>query len=230
MRGPDTRMRPWPVAHRRCGDVAAKHRSRQHRRCCGLRATEAGVVAKRTMKVFDEMCLTPVEDTVPARVREIRLRENASQVVFPRYLNVTNAFHQLGAGLMSYSGGVIWLVFGSYNPLRYVSGTLCVGACLAKFGSVVRDSSGGWTAADAAHPPKVAQKIIRLMAEDAIIVESSRNRSASRRPRHARSMPGQSRNDDPPSPPPRRCDERARDRRSRKPGGRGPAPNVRRRR
>ena len=58
-----------------------------HETALGL--TEAGVLAKRTMKVFDEMCLTPVEDMAPERVREIRLRENASQAVFARYLNVT---------------------------------------------------------------------------------------------------------------------------------------------
>ncbi|MCY4373217.1 MAG: helix-turn-helix domain-containing protein [Spirochaetaceae bacterium] len=41
------------------------------------------------MKVFDEMCLTPVEEMAPERIREICLRENASQAVFARYLNVT---------------------------------------------------------------------------------------------------------------------------------------------
>ena len=54
-----------------------------------LGMTEAGVMAKRTMKIFDEMCLTPVEDMVPERIREIRLRENASQAVFAHHLNVT---------------------------------------------------------------------------------------------------------------------------------------------
>ena len=58
-----------------------------HETALGL--TEARVMAKRTMKVFDEMCLTPVEDMAPERIREIRLRENASQAVFARYLNVT---------------------------------------------------------------------------------------------------------------------------------------------
>ena len=28
---------------------------------------------KRTMKVFDEMCLTPVEDMAPERIRQIRM-------------------------------------------------------------------------------------------------------------------------------------------------------------
>ena len=58
-----------------------------HEAACGL--TEAGVMSKRTMKVFDEMCLTPIEDMAPERIREIRLREHASQAVFARYLNVT---------------------------------------------------------------------------------------------------------------------------------------------
>jgi len=44
---------------------------------------------KRTMKAFDEMCLTPVEELTAEQIRQIRLREKASQAVFARYLNVT---------------------------------------------------------------------------------------------------------------------------------------------
>ena len=51
-------------------------------------------MAKRTMKAFDEMCLTPVEEMTPEKIRALRLRENASQAVFARHLNVT-------AGLVS---------------------------------------------------------------------------------------------------------------------------------
>ena len=58
-----------------------------HEAALGL--AEAGVISKRTMKEFDQMCLTPVEDLAPEEIREIRLRENASQAVFARYLNVT---------------------------------------------------------------------------------------------------------------------------------------------
>ena len=58
-----------------------------HETALGL--TEAGVMAKRTMKAFDEMCLTPVEELTPEQIRHIRLREKASQAVFARYLNVT---------------------------------------------------------------------------------------------------------------------------------------------
>ena len=58
-----------------------------HKTALGL--AEAGVMSKRTMKEFDRMCLTPVKDLAPEEIREIRLRENASQAVFTRYLNVT---------------------------------------------------------------------------------------------------------------------------------------------
>ena len=55
---------------------------------------DAGVMAKRTMKAFDEMCLTPTDEMPPEKIRALRLRENASQAVFARHLNVT-------AGLVS---------------------------------------------------------------------------------------------------------------------------------
>ena len=45
-------------------------------------------MAKRTMKAFDEMCLIPVEDMPPEKIRALRLRENASQAVFAHHLNV----------------------------------------------------------------------------------------------------------------------------------------------
>ncbi len=50
---------------------------------------EAGRVSKQTMRVFDEMCLTPVQEMSPANIRALRLRENTSQAVFARYLSVT---------------------------------------------------------------------------------------------------------------------------------------------
>src|SRR6202051_4030465 len=58
-----------------------------HETALGL--SEAGVMDKRTMKAFDEMCLTPVEDLTARQIRQIREREKASQAVFARYLNVT---------------------------------------------------------------------------------------------------------------------------------------------
>jgi putative transcriptional regulator len=58
-----------------------------HETAAGL--ADAGVIDKRTMKSFDEMCLTPVEDLSAEDIRRIRLRERASQAVFARHLNVT---------------------------------------------------------------------------------------------------------------------------------------------
>ena len=58
-----------------------------HEAAAGL--ADAGLMSKRTMRAFDELCLTPVEEMSPADIRALRLRENASQAVFARYLNVT---------------------------------------------------------------------------------------------------------------------------------------------
>ena len=49
----------------------------------------AGVMDKRTMREFDDMCLTPVLPLKSKEIRALRLREGASQAVFARYLNVT---------------------------------------------------------------------------------------------------------------------------------------------
>lgn len=49
----------------------------------------AGVLDKRTMRTFDEVCLTPVRPLSAAEIRALREREGASQAVFARYLNVT---------------------------------------------------------------------------------------------------------------------------------------------
>ncbi|OKL45144.1 MFS transporter [Pseudovibrio exalbescens] len=53
----------------------------------------------------------------------------------PSIFGWINAFHQLGAGLMAMSGSMIWLVFGNYDPLWYVSGVLCLMACVVVFTS-----------------------------------------------------------------------------------------------
>ena len=58
-----------------------------HEAALGL--AEAGLMSKRTMRKFDEMCLTPVRDMTPEDIRALRLREQANQAVFARYLNVT---------------------------------------------------------------------------------------------------------------------------------------------
>ena len=58
-----------------------------HEAALGL--AEAGLMPKRTLRAFDELCLTPVQQMAPEEIRALRLRENASQAVFARYLNVT---------------------------------------------------------------------------------------------------------------------------------------------
>ena len=52
---------------------------------------DAGLVDKRTMREFDEMCLTPVRQLSPAEIAALRMRENMSQPVFARHLNVTKS-------------------------------------------------------------------------------------------------------------------------------------------
>lgn len=41
------------------------------------------------MKELDQLCLTPVERLTAEAIRQLRMREKASQAVFARYLNVT---------------------------------------------------------------------------------------------------------------------------------------------
>lgn len=51
-------------------------------------AHEAGVIDKKTMREFDEACLTPVEKLSPKEVVALREREGVSQAVLARHLNV----------------------------------------------------------------------------------------------------------------------------------------------
>ena len=60
-----------------------------HEAALGLK--EAGVLSRRSMKDFDAMCLTPVQPLTAEEIRAIRIRENASQAVFARHLNVTTS-------------------------------------------------------------------------------------------------------------------------------------------
>lgn len=50
---------------------------------------DAGVMDKRTMRKFDELCLTPVRPMSPDEIRALRRRERVSQAVFARHLNVS---------------------------------------------------------------------------------------------------------------------------------------------
>ncbi len=50
---------------------------------------DAGVMDKRTLRKFDELCLTPVRPIRAREIRALRERERVSQAVFARYLNVS---------------------------------------------------------------------------------------------------------------------------------------------
>jgi len=50
---------------------------------------QAGLMAKRTLREFDALCLTPVQPIPAKKIRQLRLREGVSQAVFARYLNVS---------------------------------------------------------------------------------------------------------------------------------------------
>src|ERR1035438_10410865 len=48
-----------------------------------------GAIDKRTMRRFDDACLTPVQPLSPKEIKALREREHVSQTVFANYLNVT---------------------------------------------------------------------------------------------------------------------------------------------
>lgn len=50
---------------------------------------EDGVIAKTTMREFDELCLVPTPELTPDEIRSIREDTHLSQPVFARYLNVS---------------------------------------------------------------------------------------------------------------------------------------------
>ena len=47
-----------------------------------------GLADKKTMRQFDETCLTAIEDMPAREIARLREREGVSQQVFARYLNV----------------------------------------------------------------------------------------------------------------------------------------------
>lgn len=50
---------------------------------------DIGAIDKRTLREFDEACLSPVLPMTPEDIRALREREQLSQPVFARYLNVS---------------------------------------------------------------------------------------------------------------------------------------------
>lgn len=75
------------------GDEEMKQRYRSaalaslHETAEGLH--ELGLVDKQTMRDFDEACLAPVLPMPAEEIKALRARENVSQPVFARYLNVS---------------------------------------------------------------------------------------------------------------------------------------------
>lgn len=52
---------------------------------------DVGIIDKQTMREFDELCLTPVEDFTSEDIRQLRERDHVSQSVFAQYLNVNKS-------------------------------------------------------------------------------------------------------------------------------------------
>ena len=50
---------------------------------------DAGLMDKRTLRKFDELCLTLVRPMQPGEIRALRERERVSQAVFALHLNVS---------------------------------------------------------------------------------------------------------------------------------------------
>lgn len=71
--------------------MATKHKSRIARVVheAAVDAHKAGVMDKMTMREFDALCLAEVEDLSPKEIQALRERENVSQAVLARHLNVT---------------------------------------------------------------------------------------------------------------------------------------------
>ncbi|MDL2354726.1 MAG: DNA-binding transcriptional regulator [Pseudomonadota bacterium] len=51
----------------------------------------AGTMDGATMRDFDALCLTPVQDYTAAQIKHLRLRFKASQAVFAAYLNISTS-------------------------------------------------------------------------------------------------------------------------------------------
>lgn len=50
---------------------------------------EIGLMKEQTMREFDALCLSPVKKYNPVQIKQIRLKNKASQAVFAAYLNAS---------------------------------------------------------------------------------------------------------------------------------------------
>lgn len=72
---------------------------------------DAGLMDKKTMREFDESCLTPIHQFTPEEIRALREREEVSQTVFANYLNVTPDYvSKWERGLKFPAGGTLKLL------------------------------------------------------------------------------------------------------------------------
>lgn len=70
-----------------------------------------GAIDKKTLRRFDESCLTPIHSFSPEAIRALREREEVSQSVFAHYLNVTtNYVSKWERGERSPKGGTLKLL------------------------------------------------------------------------------------------------------------------------
>jgi len=71
--------------------MASKYKSKLmeaiHETAKGFHRT--GTMDKKTMRDFDVLCLTPIQNMTPKKIKALRKREKTSQHVFAAYLNVT---------------------------------------------------------------------------------------------------------------------------------------------
>ncbi|MBC8104793.1 MAG: DNA-binding transcriptional regulator [Cytophagales bacterium] len=73
--------------------------------------SDAGLMDKRTLRRFDDLCLTPVEKLSSEEIKSLREGAFVSQAVFARYLNVsTGLVSQWERGEKSPSGASLKLL------------------------------------------------------------------------------------------------------------------------
>ena len=76
---------------------------------------ESGLMDKKTMKKFDDLCLTPVQALSPDEIKAIREKEQVSQSIFAHYLNVSkNMIFEWERGVKKTSGTALKL---SHNTI-----------------------------------------------------------------------------------------------------------------
>lgn len=72
---------------------------------------DAGVIDKKTMRQFDEACLTPVHEFSATEIKALREREEVSQTVFALYMNVSkDSVSQWERGLKKPAGPTLKLL------------------------------------------------------------------------------------------------------------------------